>query len=235
MLWLLPDMLVAEHVMSVGKKQVGECRLDNTINTLKRCLQFATGDGSPSNCHFLERNPSSSCSWSRDEHVLVGEESRGAESFTLVGFEDENQIDGIMRFITKDLSEPYSIYTYRCFIHNWPELCVLAFDISSESDIAVVCKLDRNAEGCRKRYLMMLAVDESYRKLQLGTQQVHRAIEGMQAKRCDEVVLETEVSVNPGFIREKRLVRYYLNGGDAFRPKLYFSPPVATVRKSSCI
>ena len=30
-----------------------------------------------------------------------------------------------MRLMTKDLSEPYSIYTYRFFVHNWPELCIL--------------------------------------------------------------------------------------------------------------
>ncbi|VDO98447.1 unnamed protein product [Heligmosomoides polygyrus] len=178
-----------EHVMSVGERQVGEYSLDNTINTLKRCLQIATSDGCPSHCNSVEQ--------------------------------DENQIDDIMRLITKDLSEPYSIYTYRYFIHNWPELCVLAFDTSSESYIgAVVCKLDRNAEGRRKGYLAMLAIDESYRKLGLGTRLVRRAIERMQAQGCDEVVLETEVSnvnaqrlySNLGFIREKRLVRYgFLN------------------------
>lgn len=233
--------------MSVGERQVGEYSLDNTINTLKRCLQIATSDGCPSHCNSVEQNPSSSCSWSRDQHALEGEGLRGvekAQSVALVDFEDENQIDDIMRLITKDLSEPYSIYTYRYFIHNWPELCVLAFDTSSESYIgAVVCKLDRNAEGRRKGYLAMLAIDESYRKLGLGTRLVRRAIERMQAQGCDEVVLETEVSnvnaqrlySNLGFIREKRLVRYYLNGGDAFRLKLYFSPPAATVRKSSYV
>jgi len=42
-----------------------------------------------------------------------------------VVYESEIQMPDIMRLITKDLSEPYSIYTYRYFIHNWPKLCFL--------------------------------------------------------------------------------------------------------------
>ncbi|PIO75744.1 acetyltransferase, GNAT family [Teladorsagia circumcincta] len=199
-------------IMSIGAAQNSQSSLDSTINTLKRCLQIAHGGGTPQPC------PSAN--------------------------QDETQIGDIMRLITKDLSEPYSIYTYRYFIHNWPELCVLAYDTATDSYVgAVVCKLDRNAEGRRKGYLAMLAIDELYRKLGLGTRLVRRAIERMQAQGCDEVVLETEVSnvnaqrlySNLGFIREKRLVRYYLNGVDAFRLKLYFSPPMAAAMKSSLV
>ena len=42
-----------------------------------------------------------------------------------VVYKSEEQMPDIMRLITKDLSEPYSIYTYRYFIHNWPKLCFL--------------------------------------------------------------------------------------------------------------
>jgi hypothetical protein len=42
-----------------------------------------------------------------------------------VVYESEKQMPDIMTLITKDLSEPYSIYTYRYFIHNWPKLCFL--------------------------------------------------------------------------------------------------------------
>jgi hypothetical protein len=42
-----------------------------------------------------------------------------------VQYKDETQMPLIMNLITKDLSEPYSIYTYRYFIHNWPGLCFL--------------------------------------------------------------------------------------------------------------
>lgn len=42
-----------------------------------------------------------------------------------VSYTSELQMPDIMRLIQKDLSEPYSIYTYRYFIHNWPKLCFL--------------------------------------------------------------------------------------------------------------
>lgn len=42
-----------------------------------------------------------------------------------IRYRSERQMPDIMSLISKDLSEPYSIYTYRYFIHNWPELCFL--------------------------------------------------------------------------------------------------------------
>ena len=46
-------------------------------------------------------------------------------SISYVNYESELQMQDIMSLIQKDLSEPYSIYTYRYFIHNWPHLCFL--------------------------------------------------------------------------------------------------------------
>lgn len=53
--------------------------------------------------------------------------ARSTESsdITYSNYESELQMPDIMRLIQKDLSEPYSIYTYRYFIHNWPNLCYL--------------------------------------------------------------------------------------------------------------
>lgn len=57
----------------------------------------------------------------------LGREAEPGEDRTIryVRYESELQMPDIMRLITKDLSEPYSIYTYRYFIHNWPQLCFL--------------------------------------------------------------------------------------------------------------
>ena len=44
-------------------------------------------------------------------------------------YENELQMPDIMKLIQKDLSEPYSIYTYRYFIHNWPHLCYMVRDV----------------------------------------------------------------------------------------------------------
>lgn len=40
-------------------------------------------------------------------------------------YKSELQLPEIIRLIENDLSEPYSVYTYRYFIHNWPNLCFL--------------------------------------------------------------------------------------------------------------
>lgn len=43
----------------------------------------------------------------------------------IVPYTDEEQLTLLIPLIEKDLSEPYSIYTYRYFLHNWPQLCYL--------------------------------------------------------------------------------------------------------------
>uniref|UniRef100_A0A1A9VCR8 N-terminal methionine N(alpha)-acetyltransferase NatC n=1 Tax=Glossina austeni TaxID=7395 RepID=A0A1A9VCR8_GLOAU len=143
-------------------------------------------------------------------------------------YESELQMHDIMRLIQAELSEPYSIYTYRYFIYNWPKLCFLAAH-GNEYVGAIVCKLDMHM-NVRRGYIAMLAVRKEYRKLKIGTTLVQKAIEAMLADNADEVVLETEMSNVPalrlyenlGFVRDKRLFRYYLNGVDALRLKLWF-------------
>ncbi|XP_065364526.1 N-alpha-acetyltransferase 30A [Calliphora vicina] len=143
-------------------------------------------------------------------------------------YESELQMHDIMRLIQAELSEPYSIYTYRYFIYNWPKLCFLAAH-GNEYVGAIVCKLDMYM-NVRRGYIAMLAVRKEYRKLKIGTTLVQKAIEAMLADKADEVVLETEMSNLPalrlyenlGFVRDKRLFRYYLNGVDALRLKLWF-------------
>ncbi|XP_067636313.1 uncharacterized protein Naa30A [Eurosta solidaginis] len=143
-------------------------------------------------------------------------------------YESELQMHDIMRLIQAELSEPYSIYTYRYFIYNWPKLCFLA-EHGNEYVGAIVCKLDMHM-NVRRGYIAMLAVRKEYRKLKIGTTLVQKAIEAMLADNADEVVLETEMRNMPalrlyenlGFVRDKRLFRYYLNGVDALRLKLWF-------------
>lgn len=145
-----------------------------------------------------------------------------------VNYENELQMSAIMRLIQKDLSEPYSIYTYRYFIHNWPKLCFLAVS-SGEVVGAIVCKLDVHKKVTVRGYIAMLAVDHRFRKRKIGSNLVQRAIRAMASDDADEVVLETEITNKPalklyenlGFVRDKRLFRYYLNGVDALRLKLW--------------
>lgn len=74
-------------------------------------------------------------------------------------------------------------------------------------------------------YIAMLAVSSAYRNKGIATTLVRRAIDAMIARDADEVVLETEVSNTAamklyerlGFLRSKKLHRYYLNGNTAYR------------------
>lgn len=158
----------------------------------------------------------------------LGEERPDPQGVRYISYKCELQMPDIMRLITKDLSEPYSIYTYRYFIHNWPQLCFLAM-AGSECVGAIVCKLDLHKKMIRRGYIAMLAVDSKHRKHGIGTNLVKKAIYAMVEGDCDEVVLETEVTnksalrlyENLGFVRDKRLFRYYLNGVDALRLKLW--------------
>ncbi|CAH1792743.1 unnamed protein product [Owenia fusiformis] len=155
-------------------------------------------------------------------------DSTTKSSITYVEYQSELQMPAIMRLVSKDLSEPYSIYTYRYFIHNWPQLCFLAMD--EEKCIGtIVCKLDFHKKIVRRGYIAMLAVDKDYRRRKIGSILVTKSIQAMVSNDCDEVVLETEITnksalrlyENLGFVRDKRLFRYYLNGVDALRLKLW--------------
>lgn len=84
----------------------------------------------------------------------------------------------------------------------------------------------------------MLAVRESHRGQGIATKLVCMAIDAMQALDADEIVLETEVTNKAslklyerlGFLRSKRLHRYYLNGNAAFRLILYMKEGTALKR-----
>ena len=166
---------------------------------------------------------------SLEHNASPGDQGDAENGISFIQYQDETQMPLIMRLIQKDLSEPYSIYTYRYFIHNWPNLCFLAMTGAGECVGAIVCKLDLHKKVSRRGYIAMLAVDSSHRKKRIGSTLVKKAIEAMVEDEADEVVLETEITNKPalklyenlGFVRDKRLFRYYLNGVDASRLKLW--------------
>jgi peptide alpha-N-acetyltransferase len=168
----------------------------------------------------------------------------------IVPYASDSQLPAIMSMMESALSEPYSVYTYRYFIVGWPELCFLAMDTETNTCVgSVVCRLEPHVprvpifpptlledgetadmhDQTMRGYIAMLAVLPQYRKSGIGSKLVCRAMEEMKSRACEEVVLETEVTNGGalrlyeglGFVREKRLHRYYLNGGDAFRLKLW--------------
>ncbi|GAB5361788.1 hypothetical protein AAMO2058_000742500 [Amorphochlora amoebiformis] len=160
---------------------------------------------------------------------MAAEEIKGV---VFTQYEGEQQLKFIQKLIEKDLSEPYSIFTYRYFLNNWPKLCFLAWS-GKECIGTIVCKLDRHKNGKNRGYIAMLAVEKSHRKRGIGSKLVKMAIKVMVEMKADVVVLETEITnkgalslyANLGFVRDKRLHKYYMNGVDAFRKKLWLTSP----------
>lgn len=162
---------------------------------------------------------------------------------------EQRHLPLIRALIEDDLSEPYSVFTYRYFLRQWPRLAFLAMEPAAAPEEfqgggAPPSPSQQRCIGCvvsrlqshgrlRRGYIAMLAVRSTHRRAGLGTRLVRQSIEAMARAGCDEVVLEAEVSnagalrlyERLGFLRDKRLERYYLNGSDAFRLKL---PLVAT-------
>ena len=116
-------------------------------------------------------------------------------------FQSEEDLKTIVYMIEKELSEPYPIYTYRYFVHRWPNLAELAFLKSDPTKCigCIISKLeDQHKQSLTKPinrgYIGMLAVDPEHRRLGLGRRLVERNIEAMKLLDADEIILETEVT-----------------------------------------
>uniref|UniRef100_A0A3Q7I8C3 N-acetyltransferase domain-containing protein n=3 Tax=Solanum TaxID=4107 RepID=A0A3Q7I8C3_SOLLC len=151
-----------------------------------------------------------------------------APEIKYVSYGGEHHLPLIMNLVDEELSEPYSIFTYRYFVYLWPQLSFMAFH-KGKCVGTVVCKMGEH-RGTFRGYIAMLVVLKPYRGKGIATELVTRSIKVMMESGCEEVTLEAEVTNKGalalygrlGFIRAKRLFRYYLNGVDAFRLKLLF-------------
>jgi len=109
----------------------------------------------------------------------------------------------------------------------------MTLDPSTDTLIGViVCKLElhqSHSPPTLRGYIAMLAVSSAYRNHGIATTLVRKALDAMIERGADEVVLETEETNVPamklyerlGFIRSKKLHRYYLNGNSAYRLVLH--------------
>ena len=138
--------------------------------------------------------------------------------------DEETEIPIIRELMTKELSEPYTLYVYRYFMYSCPDLTIMAHDGSSLVG-AIVCNISPHKNRRQRGYIAMIAVRDEYRGRRIGSKLVTAAVTAMKAKGADEIVLETEtvnaaairLYENLGFLRAKRLYKYYLNSNDAFR------------------
>lgn len=60
--------------------------------------------------------------------ISNNDEEKNKGSLRYVQYELEREhvyLDAIRKLISKDLSEPYSIYVYRYFLNQWGDLCYM--------------------------------------------------------------------------------------------------------------
>lgn len=163
---------------------------------------------------------------------LLQPEELEDDDFVYVSYTGEKQMKLIQELCAANLSEPYSVFTFRFFVNNWPYLTYLAMDKKNGMKCVglIVAQLKQSMEG----YIAMLVVDQSQRRKGLGTKLVHRSISKMIRLGADLVMLETEVDnfaalklyQKMGFVKDYKYRNYYLNGNGAFRLKLWLSQPV---------
>jgi len=125
-----------------------------------------------------------------------------------VPYEDQDKSSyllAIRQLISKDLSEPYSIYVYRYFLYQWGDLC---FMVRSSNNLfietfpltlwqtldgddnlvgVIVCKLEPHRGGPRRGYIAMLATQQSHRGQGIATKLVRMAVDKMIENDADEV------------------------------------------------
>lgn len=120
----------------------------------------------------------------------------GTAPIEYIVYEDESILPDIQALVSKDLSEPYSVFTYRYFVHNWPHLCICAYAVSGDVRVmigTIVCKAENIGENFMQGYIAMLTVDKRFRKRGIGSQLIKKGLEKMIQDGCKEIVLETEV------------------------------------------
>ena len=113
----------------------------------------------------------------------------------------EDGVETIIKMIETELSEPYSIFLYRHFINDFPELTIVA---TYEEKIigCIVGKLeDKNGnEGKDRGYIAMLTVIKEFRKKGIGRSLVKQFNKKVNELGVYTVILETECC-NKGALR----------------------------------
>ncbi|CAK9166168.1 unnamed protein product [Ilex paraguariensis] len=100
------------------------------------------------------------------EAKIVELEAAAASEIEYVSYGGEHHLPLIMNLVDQELSEPYSIFTYRYFVYLWPQLSFLAFH-KGKCVGTVVCKMGEHRNTFRG-YIAMLVVLKPYRGRGIG-------------------------------------------------------------------
>lgn len=66
--------------------------------------------------------PTAVADLARPPPVYIPEEIQGENGIKYITYSSETQLPWITTLMEADLSEPYSVFTYRYFINQWPKL-----------------------------------------------------------------------------------------------------------------
>ena len=154
------------------------------------------------------------------------------DNFIYKTYPGEEMIEPIMDIISRYLSEPYPIYTYRYFLNLWPDCTICCYDKKNNNKfIGVIIGNCENKKNNKKQgYIAMLAVEIEYRKKGIGKKLVLNLLKILKdIYDVNEYSIETEVDnyaalylyESLGFIRTKMFSNYYLNGNNAYKLKLF--------------
>ena len=62
---------------------------------------------------------------SKEEKIEEKEYKVEKDGVTYVNYSSETQLPRIIELMSIDLSEPYSVFTYRHFMNTWPDLSII--------------------------------------------------------------------------------------------------------------
>ncbi|CAD8072608.1 unnamed protein product [Paramecium sonneborni] len=163
------------------------------------------------------------------------------EDIQYTNFTDYDQIPKIMPMIDAELSEPYSIYTYRYFLYGWPELSIFAY---YKNEIIGAISIIKNYRQQLENQINIINQAEIEKRnidvLKQAEFQHKNLLTKLKKKVREEIVLETEQTNHAalrlyeslGYAKMKRMQTYYMSGNDAFRLKLFLVDPLQSRQKS---
>ena len=96
-----------------------------------------------------------------------------------VQYKGEQDMKLVKQLVDPELSEPYSIFTYRLFLTPWPQLCHFCY-VDDKPVGVVVCKVDDHKSGRRRGYIGMIVVIKEYRKYGIGSTSILLSSVGTQ-------------------------------------------------------
>ena len=106
------------------------------------------------------------------EETVANSIQSSSPTIEYLDYVDESVLPDIQLLVSRDLSEPYSVFTYRYFLQQWPSLCICVYAPAKDTGIremigTIICKAAEERD-IMQGYIAMLTVNKDFRKLGIG-------------------------------------------------------------------